>query len=112
MPIFSLQIQEMEFLSRNIIKKYTSSIFYCLYNIISKNNCCSLKMSRPDIYPTDLEHIIWRALFDLLDGPLLYLLWLHIQRFFLQVPQHLRLLLECGLQVTVARFCSKNTIYA
>lgn len=48
---------------------------------------------------TDLEHVLRGPIHHPVDGAVLHLHWSDIQRLFLQVPQHLRLWLECESHV-------------
>lgn len=48
---------------------------------------------------TDLEHVLRGPIHHPVDGTVLHLHWSDIQRLFLQVPQHLRLWMECESHV-------------
>lgn len=48
---------------------------------------------------TDLEHVLRGPIHHPVDGAVLHLHWSDIQRLFFQVPQHLRLWMECESHV-------------
>lgn len=74
--------------------------------LLTSVDCCSasdevssLSCTKRFHLLTDLEHVLRGPIHHPVDGTVLHLHWSDIQRLFLQVPQHLRLWMECESHV-------------